>query len=160
MFSTTLLLLLVFAIVASRSYVALSVTVAEVKEGAGSVTGTGVAGVTITAGQPVYEDANDGKIKLADADLSIGAAKARGFALHAALANQPIRYQKGGKFIIGTTAAPAKGTVYVVGATAGAVHPHGDLASTWYTTILGVGDGLGGIDMPPGGPFASGNQVP
>ena len=138
----------------------LAITASQVKAGAGAVEGTGVAGATITAGQSVYEDQADGKIKLADSNLSLAAAKAKGIALHGALANQPVRYQKGGKVIVGAAAAPAKGTVYVVSGTAGGIAPHADLLSGIYTTILGVGDGVDGIDLVPGGPFASGQQVP
>ena len=138
----------------------LTITASQVKAGAGAVEGTGVAGTAVTAGQPVYEDATDGRIKLADSNLSLAAAKARGVALHGALANQPIRYQKGGKVIVGAGAAPAKGTIYVASATAGGIAPAADLASGSYATILGVGDGDGGIDLVPGGPFASGHQVP
>ncbi|MGE0193561.1 MAG: hypothetical protein AB7T63_17790 [Planctomycetota bacterium] len=147
----------------------LVITASQVKAGAGAVEGTGVAGATITAGQSVYEDAADGKIKLADANLSLAAAKARGVSLHGALANQPIRYQKGGKVIVGAGAAPVKGTVYGVSGTAGGIavlgSPTGagpgasDLASGWHTTILGVGDGDGGLDLVPGGPYASGHAV-
>ena len=138
----------------------LAITASQVKAGAGAVEGTGVAGATITAGQPVYEDATDGRIKLADANLSLAAAKARGVALHAALANQPVRYQKGGKVIVGAGAAPVKGTIYVASATGGGIAPAADLISGMHTTILGVGDGDGGIDLVPGGPFASGHAVP
>ena len=138
----------------------LTVTASQVKAGAGAVEGTGVAGTTVTAGQPVYEDATDGRIKLADSNLSLAAAKARGVALHGALANQPIRYQKGGKVILGAGAAPVKGTIYVVSATAGGIAPAADLVSGWHATILGVGDGDGGLDLVPGGPFASGHAVP
>ena len=148
----------------------LVITASQVKAGAGAVEGTGVAGETTTAGQSVYEDAADGKIKLADANLSLAAAKARGIALHGALANQPIRYQKGGKCIVGAGAAPAKGTIYGVSGTAGGIAKLGDKTGTgpgssdlvagWHTTILGVGDGDGGIDLVPGGPFASGHAVP
>ena len=138
----------------------LAITASQVKAGAGAVEGTGVAGTGITAGQPVYEDQADGKIKLADSNLSLAAAKAKGLALHGALANQPIRYQKGGKAIVGAGAAPAKGTIYVVSGTPGGIAPAADLVSGWHATILGVGDGDGGIDLVPGGPFASGQQVP
>ena len=138
----------------------LVITASQVKAGAGAVEGTGVAGAAITAGQSVYEDQADGRIKLADSNLSLAAAKAKGVALHGALANQPVRYQKGGKVIVGAGAAPAKGTIYVVSGTAGGIAPHGDLLSGIYTTILGVGDGVDGIDLVPGGPFASGQQVP
>ncbi len=138
----------------------LAITASQVKAGAGAVEGTGVAGATVTAGQSVYEDATDGRIKLADANLSLAAAKAKGVALHGALANQPIRYQKGGKAIVGAAAAPAKGTIYVVSGTAGGIAPAADLVSGWHATILGVGDGDGGIDLVPGGPFASGHAVP
>lgn len=148
----------------------LVITASQVKAGAGAVEGTGVAGAAITAGQAVYEDQADGKIKLADANLSLAAAKSRGVALHGALANQPIRYQKGGKVILGAGANPVKGTIYGVSGTAGGIaklaDPTGtgpgssDLVSGWHTTILGVGDGDGGIDLVPGGPFASGHAVP
>ncbi len=94
----------------------LVITASQVKAGAGAVEGTGVAGATVTAGQSVYEDQADGKIKLADSNLSLAAAKAKGVALHGALQNQPIRYQKGGKVIVGAAAAPAKGTIYVASA--------------------------------------------
>ena len=138
----------------------LAITASQVKAGAGAVEGTGVAGTAITAGQPVYEDQADGKIKLADSNLSLAAAKAKGVALHGALANQPVRYQKGGKVIVGAAAAPAKGTIYVVSATAGGIAPAADLASGCHATVLGVGDGVDGIDLVPGGPIASGQQVP
>ncbi|MCA9314214.1 MAG: hypothetical protein H6806_13590 [Planctomycetes bacterium] len=138
----------------------LVITASQVKAGAGAVEGTGVAGATVTAGQSVYEDAADGKIKLADCNLSLAAAKAKGVSLHGALAGQPLRYQKGGKFVAGAGAAPAKGTIYVVSGTAGGIAPAADLVSGMHTTILGVGDGDGGIDLVPGGPFASGHAVP
>jgi hypothetical protein len=138
----------------------LVITASQVKAGAGAVEGTGVAGEAITAGQSVYEDATDGRIKLADANLSLAAAKSKGVSLHAALDGQPIRYQKGGKLVAGAGAAPAKGTIYVVSGTAGGIAPSADLASGWHATVLGVGDGDGGIDLVPGGPFASGHQVP
>ena len=54
-------------------------------------------------------------------NLSLAAAKARGVSLHGALTNQPVRYQKGGKVIVGAGAAPAKGTIYVVSGTAGGI---------------------------------------
>lgn len=136
----------------------ISVTATSVKAGAGAIEGTGIAGATITAGQSIYEDANDGLMKLADCDLSAPAAKVRGIALHGASAGQPIRYQKGGKVKIGGTAAA--GTIYVASGNAGGVAPVGDLAANDWVTVIGVGDGDGGIDMPPGGPFASGHMIP
>lgn len=137
---------------------ALSVTATNVKAGAGAVEGTGIAGATITAGQTIYEDATDGLLKLCDSDLSLAAAKCRGIALHGASANQPLRYQKSGTIQIGATTA--KGTIYVVGDAPGAINPAADAANPDWVTILGVGDGVTGIDMLPGGPFASGHQIP
>ena len=67
----------------------LAITASQVKAGASAVEGTGVAGATITAGQSVYEDATDGRIKLADSNLSLAAAKAKGVALHGALDLDP-----------------------------------------------------------------------
>jgi hypothetical protein len=69
----------------------LVITAANVAAGAGSRKNTGTAGATITAGQVVYQDAADGKYKLADANSGTAAARApAGIALHGALAGQPL----------------------------------------------------------------------
>lgn len=102
---------------------------------------SGIAGATITAGQPLYLDSVTSTYKLADANASQATAQAVGIATHAALAGQPIRMQggRGGYLILGAGAAPVVGIIYCVSATAGGISPSADLASTDYVTILGVG---------------------
>src|SRR5262249_912833 len=115
---------------------ALTITAANVVKIAGSQVAVGIAGATITAGQAVFADASTGNaIKLADADLSVAAAAAVGIALNGAASGQPVSYITGGGLTIG---AGTVGTVYVVGATAGAINPAADLTTGWNTTILGV----------------------
>jgi hypothetical protein len=116
----------------------ITITAASVKKTATTVIEEGVAGATITAGKPVYKDSTDGKLKLADADLSLAAAEAIGIALNGAETDHPLEYATGGD--VTYNAGLTAGTVYVVSATAGGVAPSADLdaASTWYATILGV----------------------
>jgi len=134
--------------------VALSVTATQVLKGSSAIIEQGLAGATITAGQAVYKDTGvtPNKWKLADADLSAAAAGLNGvgIALNGAADGQPIDVQTGGnEFTIGAAAAPAAGTIYCVGATAGTVVPDTDIASGDYVVTLGVGDGtskiVGGI---------------
>ncbi|MEQ9027556.1 MAG: hypothetical protein RLP44_02475 [Aggregatilineales bacterium] len=134
---------------------ALSVTPANVLKGAGAKTFDGTAGTTITAGQAVYKDPEDGyKFKLATS-ANQTAARAVGIALHAATDEQPLQVLTDGTYAPGATAA--SGTVYVVGATAGAIAPVADVSNSEYLTILGVGNADGDIDLSI---FASGNITP
>jgi hypothetical protein len=96
----------------------------------------GIAGATVTAGQPVYRDGSDsGKLKPADANASAAASAAIGIAMHGALSGQNLRVCVGGEINMG--AILTAGIIYVVGATAGEINPAGDLTSGWYTNILG-----------------------
>lgn len=115
---------------------ALSITVSAITPGTDAVYGSGVAGVTITAGQAIYLDATTNTIKLADANLSAAASAGVGIAAHAALAGQPLRYYQGGTMNFG--AILTAGLWYVVGAVAaGDIAPAADLASGWYSNLLG-----------------------
>jgi hypothetical protein len=102
---------------------------------------TGVAGADVTAGQSMYLDTAVNTYKLADSNASQATARAVGIAVHAALTGQPIRLMggRGGFLTLGAGAAPAVGTIYCVGATAGSIVPSADLATADYATILGVG---------------------
>jgi hypothetical protein len=111
-------------------------TAANIIPGTGAIFATGIAGATITQGQPVYLDTSTGTIKLADANLSQAAATVAGIAINSALANQQVSYQTAGTLAFG--AILTAGKVYVNSATGGAIAPVADLASGWYTTILGV----------------------
>jgi hypothetical protein len=114
----------------------LVITAANVVHDINAQYNSGVAGVSITAGQLLYLDPVSGLIKLADADSSITTAAAIGVALHAATANEPIKYQTSGDINLGATLVV--GGVYVVSATPGATATTAALATGWYTNIVGV----------------------
>lgn len=98
----------------------------------------GIAGASITAGQPVYLDSTTNTYKLADNnDTSAALSVVRGIALHAAATGQPLKIQTRGPITIGATVA--SGSVYVLSATAGGIAPVADLATGNRCTILGVG---------------------
>lgn len=132
----------------------ISVTAASVKKNSKTIIGSGTAGETVTAGQAVYKNA-DGKLYLADADLSKAAAAAVGVALHGASADQPLEYVEGGEYEAGGTTAV--GTIYVASGTAGGIQTAGDLASNDWTTVIGVGGASNTIKVNI---FASGQQLP
>lgn len=116
----------------------ITITVANVAAGTGSVTSDGTAGATVTQGDVVYQDAADSnKWKRADANLSSAAATAIGIALNAAENGQPLRIQTSGEITIGGTVAI--GTVYVLSANAGKIAPTTDLATGWFTFVIGIG---------------------
>ncbi len=128
--------------------VALTVTTTQVLPSTGALYFDGLSGVAITPGEPCYLDASDNRIKLGDANLSAAGATVKGIAVNEAdSAEKPIRLQVQGTIIIGAGAAPTQGVIYVLGATAGSIHPAADLATGWYVTILGVGDAADGIKM-------------
>lgn len=126
----------------------ITITATSVKKTATTVTEEGIAGETITAGQAVYKDqADNNKLKLADANLSLAASRAIGVALHAATLDQPLEYAVSGDVTYGS--GLTAGVVYVVSATAGAVAPSADLDtnSTWYATILGVASSTSNLKL-------------
>ncbi len=95
----------------------------------------GLAGATLVAGTPVYLDATTNRLMGADANASLETADVKGIALHAASLGQPLKVQTAGDITIGTTVVLA--TIYILGA-AGQLAPAVDLASGWYTTVIGV----------------------
>lgn len=115
----------------------LTITAANVLAASDKRVDRGIAGATLTAGMPLYKDANDGnKLKIADADASVLTAAVVGIALHAALAGQPIEYQTEGTIAIGATVAV--GTLYVLSDAVGLICPAADLASTHWVTLIGI----------------------
>lgn len=124
----------------------LVITAANVLAGSDAITGSGIAGATITAGQTLYQDASDSnELKPADSNAGASTSAAVGIALHAALTGQPIKYVKSGSITIGATVAV--GTIYVVSNNAGGIAPSSDLAQGWYTTILGIATTTAIIDV-------------
>lgn len=114
----------------------------ELVQTAGSVIGTGTikrgtAGATITAGMPVYRDADDGRALKACQGDAAGTANCDGIALNGAADGQPLAYQTTGPINLGATLTV--GETYVVSdATAGKIRPIGDLGTGDYVTIVGV----------------------
>ncbi len=118
----------------------LTVTAASVLKYSDAVVKYGVCGAAITQGQSVYIDASN-LWQLADANLSAAAAATGGVALNTTTAiNQDIAVLTGGSWNPGA--------------------PVTDLASGWFTTILGVGITSTKITMPQNGPIVSGVAVP
>lgn len=122
----------------------LTITAANVVAGSDAVKSTGVAGVSVTAGQSVYLDTTTNTYKLADADASASVNESS-IALHAAAANQPLTVQTGGTITIGATISV--GLSYYVSATAGGICPEADLASGDFPYLLGFGSATGIITM-------------
>lgn len=109
-----------------------------------------VFGATITQGQGVYFDAATGKWKLAQCDGTPAEAGADGYGIALSAGSDGQRgvvALPGAKVTLGAGAAPAAGTVYAIGATAGAINPVADLASTNKVTVLGVGIGGNAVKM-------------
>tara|TARA_Y100000593_G_scaffold67933_2_gene124890 strand:+ start:11575 stop:11988 length:414 start_codon:yes stop_codon:yes gene_type:complete len=117
----------------------------------------GTAGEAIVAGQAVYLDStDDSKVKLADADDTEAKAAAVGIAVNSApKAGQPVSYVTLGDLTV--TSGVTVGEIYVVSGTAGGVAPEGDLASSDYVTILGIGKTSTSIAVKV---HVSGIQVP
>lgn len=117
---------------------ALAITAANVVAQTGAVIEHGTAGVAVTAGQPVYlDEVTTGKYLLADDNSATAAARvARGIALHAAAANQPLAIAKEGDVNLGATLTP--GVAYYLGAAAGAIVPVADLTTGDYPCVLGI----------------------
>jgi hypothetical protein len=114
----------------------LTITAANVKKTDSTLITEGIAGATITAGQPVYKDSTaSNKLKPADADV-LASAAAVGIALHGASADQPLKYATGGNLTLG--AVMTAGAVYVVSTTAGGIAPVADLGSGDFVTLLGI----------------------
>jgi hypothetical protein len=114
----------------------LTITAANVKKTDSTLITEGIAGATVTAGQPVYKDSTaSNKLKPADADV-LASAAAVGIALHGASADQPLKYATGGNLTLG--AVMTAGAVYVVSTTAGGIAPVADLGSGDFVTLLGI----------------------
>lgn len=125
----------------------LTITASQVLKGANATTENLIAGEAITAGQVVYKSTSTNKALKADASAA-ATAVAYGIALNDANADgAPVTVQTGGTITLGAGAAPAAGAVYVVSATAGGIAPEGDILSTEFVTVLGIGDGSSGMKM-------------
>lgn len=116
----------------------LAITPANVTAETGSSQRTNdyLAGEAVEAGDSVYLDASDTRIKLS---LATDAAKdaVSGIALNNAAAEQPVRILQAGDIDLGV--ALAVGQIYVLSpAAAGGIAPVGDLAAGNYVSIIGI----------------------
>jgi hypothetical protein len=117
---------------------------ASVARTSSTVIGEADSGAAIAQGDAVYLDAN-GRLQLADANVSDAAAASVGVALAAAAgAGVPIPYAKGGDVVLG---AGTRGVIYVLSANPGKIAPSADLASGHRVTILGVGKDGGILNL-------------
>lgn len=94
-----------------------------------------IAGATITAGMDIVIKASDGLGYPAQATATT-MASAGGVALNPALPSQPFNYCDSGPVNFGTTVL-STGQHYILGATAGQIHPAADLTSGWFSSRLG-----------------------
>lgn len=117
---------------------AVSITAASVAKTSSTQSVNGVAGETITAGQPVYLKAADGRLWKA-LNTTLAASQIVGIALHGSLAGQPLAYAVPGyNLTIGATLV--LGSWYFVGGTAGTIVPAGDIATGAFAQCLGYAD--------------------
>lgn len=131
-----------------------SVTATGVVARDGAVYQDVIAGAAVTAGQPVYEDANDNYQYKPASTASISQARVKGIALHAASDGQPLRIIIRGDVYLG--AAVTAGEIYVASTNAGGIAPVGDLDNN-QVTILGVGISGGDLRLSI---FASAQTYP
>ncbi len=125
----------------------IAITATSVAAGANSVVVNGVAGAAITAGQVVYLDSSDNRLKLADADSATAAVRSPyGIALNGAAIGQPVGVLRSGAITIGATLTA--GTDYWLSKTAGGICPRADVTGTGtYPTIVGVATSTSVLDV-------------
>jgi hypothetical protein len=115
----------------------LAITNTAVVPAAGSQFVTYIAGVAITAGQPVYLDPVDNTVKLPTANNATAAARSPlGWAVNGASIGQPVSIQRDGDITM--NAVLTRGVTYYLSRTAGRVAPFADLTTGDFPTILGV----------------------
>lgn len=93
------------------------------------------AGLAVTAGNPIYEDATDLLLKPASS-LTAATANVRGIALNSAAVGQPVTYLlSGGTITIGSSVQP--GRAYFLSSTTGGICLESDLTIGDFATFLG-----------------------
>ena len=116
-----------------------SITAASVAATANTVTATGTAGATITAGQPLYADSANGGVLKPCLATALASSVAVGVALHGSLVGQPITYAISGNITIPTLIA---GTGYFCSTTTTGGYSDGTTlevtTGTVYATFIGM----------------------
>lgn len=124
----------------------ITVAVASVVADTDATIDEGVAGATITAGQPIYKDTtNSNKLAPCDGDV-LASSIVAGISLHAALAGQPIKYVTRGGVTLGV-ANLTLGQVYVASLNAGGIAPYADLGSGDFVSTIGIATTTSKLDV-------------
>jgi hypothetical protein len=114
----------------------LVITPANVIATGSAIKETGIAGVSILAGQTVYKEAATGLFKLADSNnATVEAQVPYGIALNPALTSQPVTVITSGDYAVGATLVA--GSFYYQSETPGGIQPVADLAATEKVTAIG-----------------------
>lgn len=96
----------------------------------------GTAGVAISAGDVIFRDETDSKMKLAEADNANAAvADAKGIATNSAGIGQTVGFLDAGDINLGITLVP--GNTHILSGTPGKIGLASDLVSTWRLVYLG-----------------------
>lgn len=115
----------------------LTITAANVVQGADALTVTGLAGETITAGQPVYRSSTTNKWMRSDNNAATEEMRrVTGIALNGGALNQPITVQTAGDITIGATMI--NGAAYYLSDIAGGICPAADLTTGEYVCLIGI----------------------
>lgn len=100
---------------------ALTITAADVLCSPNAVKKIGIAGVAITAGQPIYLDPSSNTLKLTNASGSAPVNTCSGLSLNAAAVGQPVEYVVSDPALNIGAALNCGDTIYASGATAGII---------------------------------------
>jgi hypothetical protein len=92
-----------------------------------------IAGVDLVAGDAVYQDNTDGKLKKATANTAVGSQLA-GYVVNSATTGNPAIVALPGA-VVTFNAVLTKGVTYYLSATAGKTAPFADLTSGKYVTL-------------------------
>lgn len=105
----------------------------------------GIAGEALTQGQPVYLKAADSKYWRA-VNTTAAEALVVGIVANACAANQPVTLI-GDDTALAIGATVAAGVAYYVSGNAGGICPVGDITSTDFVTIVGIGVTTGALKL-------------
>lgn len=116
----------------------ISITAANVAATNPTGSNRGIAGATITQGQPLYLDSADNRLKLADANASASTKVPVGISLNAASAGQPVNHTNAdASFTVGATLSIGD-VLYLSNTAGGITATYGDLSTGSAVIVLGV----------------------
>lgn len=123
-----------------------SITASQVIPSSNAAIQKGTAGATITAGQPLYKDADTKELHPALNDTLIHATVV-GIAANGASDGQPVQYvSRDPALQLGAAAGVAEGDLLVLSGTAGGICPLADVVTGDFLCVIGVGNSDGSIN--------------